>query len=314
MSQEDAMEPQEKILLVDDERFNIDALVGLLRHDYKIMVAKSGEQALQALQPGALPDLVLLDIVMPEMDGYEVCRRLKGNRLTRNIPVIFLTARNDVESETLGLQLGAVDYIAKPFHDAIVRARIQTHLGLKRKMDLLERMVCLDGLTEIPNRRSYDQTLEAEWNRAMREGRPLTLIMMDVDHFKLYNDHYGHAGGDLCLQRVARALAGCLHRPGDFVARYGGEEFVAVLPGSDAEGALQVGEQFRRAITALELPHARSGTAAWLTLSLGAATVTPTAQNSPDALQKAADAMLYRAKADGRNRVLATTLDPRQEG
>ncbi|MBF0154504.1 MAG: diguanylate cyclase [Magnetococcales bacterium] len=302
------MNQQEKILIVDDELFNIDALIGLLRSEYKIMVAKNGEQALRAIQPGSLPDLILLDIVMPEMDGYEVCQRLKENSLSKNIPVIFLTARNDVVSETQGLIMGAVDYISKPFHGAIVRARIQTHLGLKRKIDLLERMVSLDGLTEIPNRRHFDQTRSQEWTRALREKEPLSLIMIDVDMFKQYNDLYGHSEGDLCLQRVARALAGAMQRPGDFVARYGGEEFVAILPKTDLEGAKQVGEQLRQAVEHLGLPHALSTAAAHVTISLGAASALPTPEISADKLQQIADQMLYIAKRQGRNRLCATHL------
>ncbi|MBF0425988.1 MAG: diguanylate cyclase [Magnetococcales bacterium] len=299
---------QEKILIVDDELFNIDTLIGLLRSEYKIMIAKNGEQALRAIQPGSVPDLILLDIVMPEMDGYEVCQRLKASPLTRNVPVIFLTARNDAASETQGLIMGAVDYISKPFHSAIVRARIQTHLGLKRKIDLLERMVALDGLTEIPNRRNFDQTRTQEWTRALREKEPLSLIMIDVDMFKQYNDLYGHCEGDLCLQRVARALAAAMQRPGDFVARYGGEEFVALLPGTDLEGAKRVGEQLRVAVASLGLPHALSTAAPHVTVSLGAATVIPTPEIDANQLQQVADQMLYIAKRQGRNRLCATHL------
>ncbi|MBF0142191.1 MAG: diguanylate cyclase [Magnetococcales bacterium] len=305
------MEQQEKILIVDDEIFNVESLVGLFKSEYKIVVAKNGEQALRAVQSGKMPDLVLLDITMPGMDGYEVCRRLKEEALTRSIPVIFLTSRNDVSSEAQGLALGAVDYIFKPFHAAIVQARVRTHLGLKRKMDLLERTASLDGLTEIPNRRHFDMTRQQEWARALRMGESLSLIMIDVDMFKQYNDHYGHSGGDLCLQRVARALTAALSRPADFVARYGGEEFVAVLPQTDWEGAKRVGEQLRLAVESLRLPHVRSTVAPCVTVSLGAATTVPRAGVGAEALQEAADRMLYEAKHQGRNRCCAIHLECR---
>lgn len=305
---ENVTEQQSKILIVDDEFFNIESLVGLLKSSYKIMIAKNGVQALRALQSDTLPDLILLDIVMPEMDGFEVIRHLKENPLTRNIPVIFLTAKNDIESESQGLYLGAMDYISKPFHTTIVHARIRTHLGLKRKMALLEKMVSLDGLTEIPNRRSFDTAKKREWDRALREGEPISLIMMDVDQFKQYNDHYGHSGGDVCLQAVARALFGCIHRPGDLVARYGGEEFVAILANTDPEGAERIAEQLRQSVMTLQLPHASSGVAAHVTISLGVATMIPTLKATPEQLQEAADQMLYEAKRQGRNRWCKTTL------
>ncbi|MBF0421543.1 MAG: diguanylate cyclase [Magnetococcales bacterium] len=296
---------QPKILIVDDETFVIETLVGLLRSDYRIVVAKTGEQGLRAIRADGLPDLILLDIMMPGMDGFEVIRRLKDDPMTRSIPVIFLTALHDVDAEVKGLRLGAVDYISKPFHATIVYARIQTHLGLQRKMALLERMVSLDGLTEIPNRRSFDVVREREWARGLRTGEPLSLIMMDVDQFKQFNDHYGHSGGDRCLQRVARALAGCVHRPGDLVARYGGEEFVAVLSNTDATGAMQVGEQLRQAVSALAIPHSLSTVATHVTISLGVATMTPSATTTLEQLQQTADALLYEAKRQGRNRLCA---------
>ncbi|MBF0273116.1 MAG: diguanylate cyclase [Magnetococcales bacterium] len=303
------MEPNAKILIVDDELFNIESLVGLLKSEYRIMVAKNGEQALRNLKPDTMPDLILLDIIMPEMDGFEVIRRLKAEPATRNIPVIFLTARNDVASETQGLHLGAVDYISKPFHPAIVHARLRTHLGLKHKMNLLERLVCLDGLTEIPNRRGFDETLEREWMRAMRSHEPISLILMDVDQFKQYNDHYGHSGGDICLRRVARALFEAKHRPGDFIARYGGEEFVAVLPDTDRNGMVQIGEQLRQAVESMGLPHALSTVAPYVTISLGGAVVIPEPGMGAAQLQQAADRMLYEAKHQGRNRLCTTNLE-----
>ncbi len=219
------MDEKQKILVVDDEQVNLQMLVSLLSSEYRVLVAKNGTQALTVVKSNK-PDLILLDIMMPQMDGYEVCRQVKEEHASREIPVIFLTARQDAESETQGFELGAVDYITKPFHGTTVRARVQTHLGLKRKAELLEKLAFLDGLTEIPNRRSFESTLKREWGAALRRKEFISLVMIDIDMFKQYNDYYGHGTGDDCLRRVAQIVAQTLSRTGDFVARYGGEEFM----------------------------------------------------------------------------------------
>lgn len=207
--------------------------------------------------------------MMPDMDGYEVCRRLKQEEKTANIPVIFITARDQEEDETRGLDAGAVDYITKPFSLPIVGARVKTHLELKRHRDLLENLSSKDGLTGIPNRRRFDEMLKREWNSAVRKGNPLSLVMIDIDHFKAYNDNYGHWRGDDCLRLVAGALFSTPQRPGDFTARYGGEEFVSILPETDMEGALSVCRAMQKMIGALEIPHAFSTVAGHITISLG---------------------------------------------
>lgn len=295
------------ILVVDDEPTNIQALGTLLKDEYRIQVANSGEKALSLLQAGQRPspDLILLDIQMPGIDGYEVCRRLKEDPATSGIAIIFVTARDAASDEEHGLNLGAVDYIAKPFSPAIVRARVRTHMRLKRKTDLLEQYARLDGLTGIPNRRHFDELFDKEARRALRDGQPLSVLMIDIDHFKPFNDNYGHGAGDLCLQRVARALTGALLRPADQAFRYGGEEFVALLPGTDATGAADVAEQLRAAVEALAIPHEHASTAALVTLSLGVATLDPGQETASDAqgLLKRADEALYEAKKAGRNRV-----------
>ena len=295
------------ILVVDDEPTNIQALGTLLKDEYRIQVANSGEKALSLLQAGQRPspDLILLDIQMPGIDGYEVCRRLKEDPATSGIAIIFVTALDAASDEEHGLNLGAVDYIAKPFSPAIVRARVRTHMRLKRKTDLLEQYARLDGLTGIPNRRHFDELFDKEARRALRDGQPLSVLMIDIDHFKPFNDHYGHGAGDLCLQRVARALTGALMRPADQVFRYGGEEFVGLLPGTDAAGAADVAEQLRAAVEALAIPHEHASTAAVVTLSLGVATLDPGQETASDtqSLLKRADEALYEAKKAGRNRV-----------
>jgi diguanylate cyclase (GGDEF)-like protein len=293
--------PEEKprILIVDDERININLLNALLKTDYKIMVATNGEQAIKAATTGK-PDLILLDIVMPDMDGYAVCRQLKTLAETQSIPIIFITAMSNAENETMGFALGAVDYISKPFNSSVVKARVGVHMKLKRKSDLLENLVSLDALTEIPNRRAFDQTREQEWVRGLRTGLPISFVMIDIDLFKQFNDNYGHGAGDECLVRVARALHGCIQRPGDFVARYGGEEFAAILSDTDLDGAMRVAEQFHAALAALKIPHAFSATAPHVTISVGIATTTPVEDLTFEMLSETADNMLYAAKDAGR--------------
>jgi diguanylate cyclase (GGDEF)-like protein len=301
--------PAEKprILIVDDERININLLNALLKADYKIMVATNGEQAIKAAVAGK-PDLILLDILMPGMDGYAVCRQLRAKAETQSIPIICITAMSDAENEAMGFALGAVDYISKPFNSAVVKARVGVHMKLKRKSDLLENLVSIDALTEIPNRRAFDQTREQEWARGLRTGLPISFAMIDIDLFKQFNDNYGHGAGDECLVRVARALSGCIQRPGDFVARYGGEEFAAILSNTDQDGAMRVAEQFHAALAALQIPHAFSAAAPYVTISVGIATAIPAAGLTFEMLSATADKMLYAAKNAGRSTSKGTRL------
>lgn len=298
-------EEKSRILVVDDSLQNIKIIGAALRGEHQVLVATNGEDALRMAAKEPRPQLILLDVVMPEMDGYEVLRRLRAAPETEDIPVIFLTARTDVEDEAAGLEAGAVDYITKPFSVAVAKARVRTHLELKRARDLLRNLSSVDGLTGIPNRRSFNELIEREWRRATRSGAPLSVLMMDVDHFKLFNDTYGHLAGDDCLRRVAGALSGAVGRGGDLLCRYGGEEFAAVLPDTNAAAAALVAERMRSAVEALGLPHAGSRTAAIVTTSLGAATLIPTEPGSTAELVACADRALYAAKHGGRNRVVS---------
>ncbi len=289
-----------RILIVDDERININILNSLLKRDYRLMAATSGEQAIKAAVDGQ-PDLILLDILMPGMDGHQVCRKLKSNPVTFSIPIIFITAMGDAENETMGFALGAVDYISKPFNNAVVKARLGVHLRLKRQNDMLESLASMDALTNVSNRRAYDRVCGDEWRRCQREKLPISLMMIDVDQFKQYNDNYGHGAGDECLVRMAKAINGCIHRPGDMLARYGGEEFAAIMPGTHSAGALQMAQQFHAVMAELSIPHAHSTVAPHVTLSIGVATTTRTDEVTPEQLSEAADRMLYQAKESGRN-------------
>ena len=290
------------ILIIDDVPTNIQVLAEALRLDYRIKVATNGADGLAAARQTP-PDLILLDVMMPDMDGFEVCRQLKSDPATSGIPVIFVTARSEAADEEFGLNLGAVDYITKPFHLPVVRARVRNHLTLKQKADQLEQLAHIDGLTGIANRRRFDETLELEFRRCQRNEHPMSLLMLDIDYFKQYNDHFGHGVGDLCLVQVAASLAGNLSRAADTVARYGGEEFAVILPETDKEHALQIAERLRERILALNSPHAPNLPQSLVSISIGVASTIPTSTTGTIDLLNVADRNLYAAKSGGRNRV-----------
>lgn len=292
------------ILLVDDAPTNIQMLNETLKDGYHLFFATNGRDALR-IATESLPDLILLDVIMPEMDGYEVCRALKADPSLRNIPIIFITAMNQQEDEAIGLELGAVDYITKPFNPTIVRLRIRNQIELKRQRDLLARLSHLDGLTGIPNRRALDDIMEREWRRGTRSLKPLSLLMLDIDHFKAYNDSCGHLAGDDCLRTVAQTLKTPLGRAADIVGRYGGEEFLAILPETDAAGARVVAEEIKAAVTNLALTHPASPQGSTVTVSIGIATAVAHREQFHTCLLEAADRALYQAKQEGRNRVVA---------
>jgi len=292
-----------KVLIVDDEKINLDVLICLLKPYYRTVAAKSGEQAFKRLEIPPLPDLILLDIMMPGMDGYEVCRKLKDDNATRDIPVIFITGKNDEQDEAKGFQAGAVDYITKPFSPLIALARVKTHIELKRRGDMLERLAGLDGLTGIPNRRHFDQFLTAEWKRSIRYNHSISLIIMDIDYFKLYNDHYGHAEGDECLKKVAKVISQSMIRSTDLTARYGGEEFACVLPETDYAGAITTANRIMKSIRNMGIRHENSHISDSVTVSIGVASINPTKNDKALNLIEMADKALYNAKRNGRNQI-----------
>jgi diguanylate cyclase (GGDEF)-like protein len=292
----------QKVLIADDDAVNRQVLADLLKPEYTVLLAKNGEQALERTQRHA-PDLVLLDVMMPDMDGYEVLRRLRDDPQTAHVTVIFISGLNRPEDEANGLKMGAADYIAKPFNATVVMARVALHLQLVRQRRMLERLANIDGLTGLANRRRFDELYAIEWQRAQRNGRPLSLALLDIDAFKQYNDHYGHPAGDRALLAVARAASAGLRRPADLAARYGGEEVVLLLPDTDAGQARHVVAGIVAAIHELQLAHEASGVAPWLTVSVGGATLGGHEVESAAELFEAADVQLYRAKHGGRNRV-----------
>ena len=291
-----------KLLVVDDQPANIQVLHRAFSAEYQVFMATNGPQALSVCREQH-PDLVLLDVVMDGMDGHEICRQMRADPNTRDIPVIFVTAHNDPVQETKGLDLGAVDFISKPINPDVVKARVRTHLKLKLRSDILRRLVFVDSLTGVFNRRYFDHCLSTEWLRANRSHASLALILIDVDHFKRYNDRYGHPSGDECLKSVARALRRGLHRPGDVVVRYGGEEFACLLPETDLNGAMRVARHLEQVVRDLQIVHEDSEVASTVTVSLGVAVKTANSPATYEELLTIADEQLYKAKTAGRAQV-----------
>ena len=293
-----------RILIVDDAMENIQILHHALQDEHDVLFAMNGAKALEIAQH-QLPDVILLDAMMPDMDGYDVCRALRASAATRDIPIIFVTALKTPEDETRALDAGAADFISKPVNAAVVRARVRTQLTVKRQSDALRELTLTDGLTAVANRRAFDETLANEWRRCARVQAPVALIMVDIDQFKNYNDAYGHQAGDACLQQVAGAMRRAAGRPQDLVARYGGEEFAILLPQEDGHGAEGVARRLLDEVSLLSIPHAHSSVTPWVTISMGLASMIPADGAPPGDLIKRADALLYQAKASGRNRYSA---------
>ncbi|SUI90856.1 diguanylate cyclase [Shewanella morhuae] len=295
-----------KILVVDDQPLNIKILHQLFHEDYEMFMATNGQQAIEFCQK-LQPDLVLLDIEMPIMSGYDVCQQLKADPLTANIGVIFVTAHFDEVQEVKGFQLGAVDFIHKPINPIITTARVKNQFILKRQTDLLHSIALLDSLTGVANRRQFEQRLPEIWEHSCRTQSPLSVVMLDVDFFKHFNDRYGHQEGDRCLRLVAKAISTTLKRAVDFVARYGGEEFICILPDTPLLGAEHMAQNIVDAVQALHIKHIDSSFNE-VTISAGVACVQPRSDLTWQTLIETADQQLYVAKQNGRNVVCGLAL------
>ena len=298
-----------KILVVDDQPINIHMINEIFKQDLEVLMATTGRAGIDLCKSQA-PDLVILDVMMPDMTGYDVCQALKADPATRDIPVIFLTSLSEERDEIYGFELGAVDFINKPISPIVVKSRVATHLRLKLQTDLLRSIGLTDGMTGIANRRRFDDTLDQQWRTCERDQKPLSLIILDVDFFKPYNDHYGHLMGDQCLKTIARTLEKNIRRPTDLVARYGGEEFACILPTTDSVGALNRALELLKAVRDLKIEHASSDVAPEITISAGVATLIPDRSNSLVDLLGLADKALYLAKEGGRNQVQALDCLP----
>ena len=335
----EAKERDHNILLVDDaEEMRLLITRQLRKAGYaKVIEAASAAEAFSILGLDRVDktvvniDLIVMDIVMPEIDGIEACRRIKEDDRFEDVPIIMITALADKGILQLAFNAGAMDYITKPVDKLELIARVRSSLRLKDEMEnrrererellvmsrklaaanqILQRLSLLDGLTGIPNRRRFDEVLAHEWKQAMRSKQPLSMVMIDIDHFKAFNDHYGHLTGDDCLRKVAMAMSGILKRPTDFLARYGGEEFAAILPMTASDGAGAIAEAMRTGVVDLAIPHDHSSAASWITISMGIATLVPRRGMTAAMLISAADQALYEAKAGGRNRIVVKRLSP----
>lgn len=289
------------ILVVDDMTTTLLLLHDLLKDTYEVKIAKSGTKALEILESPNDIDLILLDIEMPDMNGYDVCKRIKNNETIKNIPIIFITGRTSQEDEEYGLNLGAIDYITKPFNKAIVKLRIKNYLNLKIKNDMLEKLSMYDGLTNIRNRRFFDETFEKTFSEIKRDKKSLAVLMIDIDFFKPYNDNYGHGQGDETLRKVAKALEKTIKRASDFVARYGGEEFVILLKDIKKDGVEAVANNLLNAIRELKITHEFSKIENYVTISIGASFYNSNSDVTKLELLLKADETLYNVKNSGRN-------------
>jgi diguanylate cyclase (GGDEF)-like protein len=290
------------ILIVDDEKINLLALHQILSDDYIILAAKNGHDALKvALKE--VPDMILLDIIMPDINGFDVLAKLKESNITRQIPVIIITGLNSADDEIKGFSLGAVDYITKPLNSEIVRARVKRQMQIVHQMRAMEKLNLADPLTGIPNRRCFDDRMMMEWKRAVREKKSISLLMMDIDKFKTYNDTYGHPQGDALLKTVAKIFGAVVRRPADLPARLGGEEFGILLPDTNLEDALAIAEKIRSNVENLQVPTADGSVITRTTISIGVVSISPlNSSDAKDFIAKA-DENLYNAKNMGRNRV-----------
>ena len=302
LSAHGAWRNMENVLIIDDSPVQAAQLKSILDDEYAVTTVHTAEEGFQAAGRGDF-SLILLDVVMPDMDGFTLLKKLQEDVITQQIPVILITSLAEIENEQKGLTLGAVDYIAKPFHPLIVKARVHTHIKLYQYRKQVEFQSMTDQLTGVYNRRQHDHYSRVKWQEAIRLQIPFSVCMLDIDKFKVYNDTFGHPAGDKVIVSVAQAASSRLRRPTDFFARYSGEEFVAFLMGDEAENAFAHLRTIRQAVEDLHIPHNPS-VSPWVTVSIGGITVVPQPGTSYDTYLKIADAMLYDAKRFGRNQVI----------
>lgn len=291
----------EKILIVDDSLLQATRLKAIIEDEYDVTIAQTAEDGLRRARDEDY-SLILLDVVMPEMDGFTLLKKLQEEIITQNIPVILITSLADSVNEQHGLILGAVDYITKPYIPLIVKARVNTHVKLYKYRKQVEEQSMTDQLTGVANRRRYDLYSLTKWHEAARLQVPFSVCMFDIDHFKMYNDTFGHPAGDKVIATLAKTISSYLQRSTDFVARYGGEEFVAISMGDPSEKIFAYLQKIRQAIEDLHIPHDPAASE-WVTVSIGGVTVVPEMDSTYDVYLKIADTMLYDAKKSGRNRV-----------
>lgn len=296
------------ILIIDTDTEALRNLGELLKPLGNVIFATSGKAG-HFMASHRKPDLVIAADDLGDITGLDLCKRIKSHRESKECSVIMVADARHRDLELAALEAGAVDFITRPFQPQILQARVRTHLVLSRRQNLLQVLADRDGLTEVYNRRYFENQARVELKRHFRQQQALTLALLDIDHFKTYNDAYGHLQGDLCLREVAHAIGGGSRRPGEFVARYGGEEFVAVLPNTNAANARKYGQWICQQVHSLAIPHAHSGTVPFITISAGIATVVPGARTTLEHLIATADSALYLAKESGRNQFKVATIE-----
>jgi diguanylate cyclase (GGDEF)-like protein len=296
---------QTRILIVEDEAITAMDLAAELRHlGYEVCGTEDTAEGAVAAAERERPRLVLMDVRLGgNGDGIDAARQISGRH---DVAVVFLTAHSDEETLARALSVSPYGYIVKPFRarelKVAVELALSKHAAERAATEKLSELVLTDPLTGLANRRHFDQTLASEWDRAVREKHPLGLLMIDIDHFKAFNDTHGHAAGDDCLKAVAQALRAHCARPGDLVCRWGGEEFAVILPGTDAAGAGHLARELVDVVRALGLEHGKSDVSPCVTISAGSASVAQSGVGSAAALIEQADAALYAAKQSGRDR------------
>jgi len=287
------------LLIVDEFSSDLQMLQEVFSESYQILIANNAEAA-HSLCRLKLPELVLIDLDMPELDGFELCRQFKADKTIASIPIIFLASRLNEDAELRALDEGAVDFIAKPFHNNVIQARVRTQITVKRQTELLQKMTFVDGLTGLYNRRFFDDRIESEFHRSRRTGSFLSILLINIDDFKSYNDHYGHEAGDECLQRIAQCIRKCCKRPGDFVARFSGSELACLLPDTSVINAFPFAQDLERHVRELAIGHAHSSVANVATISLGVVSRTGVEESS--VFVELAKIALANAKEQGRAR------------
>ncbi|MCB6182887.1 diguanylate cyclase [Leeia sp. TBRC 13508] len=302
-----------KLLIVDDQVMNIQVIREIFKADYDVFFAMNGQQGIEQVR-NLMPDLILLDVVMPDMDGYSVCTLLKDDPATANIPIIFITGKQSQDDELEGFQRGGSDFITKPINPLLVQARVAAHLAGKLQADLLKALTSMDGLTGVANRSRFNEAYEANWTSCIRQQLPLSLVFVDIDFFKQLNDAEGHSKGDECLKQVAQIMKQVCRRPMDLAARYAAEEFALVLPGTSLEGATLIAEEIQKTLATAAIPHPDSKVSKQVTLSIGVATVTPNEKAQKEILIQSVDLQLYLAKEMGKNQISVIDLDEHQAG
>lgn len=298
------------LLIVDDQPLIVRQIFEIFQEDFHIFMASDGDQCLKMCVE-LIPDVVLLDVNMPKMNGYDTCEEIKNNASTSHIPVIFVTSSISEEDEVKGFELGAVDFIRKPINPVITWARVLNHVQLKRQSDMLRSLALVDGLTGVSNRFQFDEQFLCDWMSCAREHKPLSLLMIDVDHFKKFNDEHGHQAGDECLRTIAQTISGKIQRPNDLLARYGGEEFACLLPNTDLAGAEKVASDILKSIEQTKIlftDNDEKRQSESVTVSIGVSCQIPLYSGDPKILLKAADEQLYVAKKEGRNRAHSVAI------